>query len=176
MIKMMVTVVIIFTACWLPFNILMLAMDKYRDFFSYWSGTPYLWFACHWLAMSHSCYNPIIYCWMNARFRAGFCTALDHLPCLRRIVPSTGRHRYSNTSSVTGIALTGADPTESSVLHRVNTCTTYVITRRKTQYLPNNCASPARSGSLLLKSYPPNAHYNGHRRLSRLDSYQEDQI
>jgi len=70
----------------------------------------------------------------------------------------------------------GADPNESSVLHRVNTCTTYLSTRRKTQYLANNCASPARSGSLLLKSYPPAAHYNGHRRMSRLDTYPEDQI
>lgn len=33
---------------------------------------PYLWFAFHWLAMSHSCYNPVIYCYMNARFRGGF--------------------------------------------------------------------------------------------------------
>jgi len=43
---------------------------------------------------------------MNARFRAGFGTALDHLPCLRRFVPYTPGYPYSNPS-VTGIALTG---------------------------------------------------------------------
>jgi hypothetical protein len=72
--------------------------------------------------------------------------------------------------------VSGMDPTESSVLHRVNTCTTYVSTRRKTQHLANNCASPARSGSVFRKGCQPTAHYNGHRRLSRLDSCPEDQI
>ncbi|XP_069690366.1 RYamide receptor-like [Periplaneta americana] len=171
---MMVIVVIIFTACWLPFNILMVALDN-DDSISSWPGIPYLWFAFHWLAMSHSCYNPVIYCWMNARFRAGFCTALDHVPCVRRLLPLNARHRHSNTSSVTGIALTGVDPTESSVLHRVNTCTTYVSMRRKTQHHANNCAPAPRSGSIL-KNCPPSVHHNGHRRLSRLDSYPEDQI
>nr|CAB3517167.1 unnamed protein product [Spodoptera littoralis] len=37
-----------------------------------WPGMPYMWFACHWLAMSHCCYNPIIYCYMNNRYRRGF--------------------------------------------------------------------------------------------------------
>ncbi|PNF31659.1 hypothetical protein B7P43_G15739 [Cryptotermes secundus] len=126
--------------------------------------------------MSHSCYNPVIYCWMNTRFRAGFCTAFVRVPCLRRLVPLTARHRHCNTSSVTGMGLTGMDPTESSVLHRVNTCTTYVSTRRKTQHLANNCASPALLGSVSRKGCQPTAHYNGHRRLSRLDSCHEDQI
>ncbi|XP_062539678.1 RYamide receptor-like [Armigeres subalbatus] len=67
MIKMMITVVAVFTVCWLPFNIFMLVpLDP--D----WRPLPYLWFAFHWLAMSHSCYNPIIYCYMNVKFRQGF--------------------------------------------------------------------------------------------------------
>jgi len=37
-----------------------------------WAGLPPLWFGCHWLAMCHSCLNPIIYWWMNARFRQSF--------------------------------------------------------------------------------------------------------
>ncbi|PSN34292.1 hypothetical protein C0J52_23298 [Blattella germanica] len=141
-----------------------------------WPGMPFMWFACHWLAMSHSCYNPVIYCWMNARFRAGFCMAVDHIPCLRRLIPVTTRHRHSNSSSVAGIALTGVDPTESSVLHRVNTCTTYISMRRKNQHMSNNCSTPPRSASVHLRTCPPTAYYNGHRRLSRLDSYPEDNI
>nr|XP_019565640.2 RYamide receptor-like [Aedes albopictus] len=67
MIKMMITVVAVFTVCWLPFNIFMLIpLDP--D----WRPLPYLWFLFHWLAMSHSCYNPIIYCYMNEKFRQGF--------------------------------------------------------------------------------------------------------
>ncbi|XP_055525569.1 RYamide receptor-like [Wyeomyia smithii] len=67
MIKMMITVVLVFTVCWLPFNIFMLIpLDPE------WRLLPYLWFLFHWLAMSHSCYNPIIYCYMNEKFRKGF--------------------------------------------------------------------------------------------------------
>ncbi|XP_058444189.1 RYamide receptor-like [Malaya genurostris] len=67
MIKMMITVVLAFIISWLPFNIFMLIpLDPE------WQPLPYLWFLFHWLAMSHSCYNPIIYCYMNEKFRQGF--------------------------------------------------------------------------------------------------------
>lgn len=75
---------------------------------SQWIGMPYLWFACHWLAMSHSCYNPFIYCWMNARFRAGFCSVIG---C---ILPRRKRRR---------------PPPDT--LGRVNTCATYISVRRQ---------------------------------------------
>lgn len=88
------------------FLFLQVALEKYRSL-AEWSGTSYLWFAFHWLAMSHSCYNPVIYCWMNTRFRAGFCTAFGRVPCVRRLVPLTARHRHCNTSSLTGMGLTG---------------------------------------------------------------------
>ncbi|KAL0281365.1 UNVERIFIED_CONTAM: hypothetical protein PYX00_002371 [Menopon gallinae] len=68
MIRMMVLVVVVFTICWLPFNVMMLMIDHIRS----WEGVAYMWFAFHWLAMSHTCYNPIIYAYMNNRFRMGF--------------------------------------------------------------------------------------------------------
>ncbi|XP_055586842.1 RYamide receptor-like [Uranotaenia lowii] len=127
MIKMMVTVVIVFTICWLPFNFLMIVNVD-----TSWDLLPYVWFGFHWLAMSHSCYNPIIYCYMNARFRSGFILVLHGVPglqqlccCIRHKVPSQlGRNVGSS------VALAGID--EVSHLHRVNTCTTYISTRRKT--------------------------------------------
>ncbi|KAH8306408.1 hypothetical protein KR018_010752, partial [Drosophila ironensis] len=82
MIKMMLTVVIVFTMCWLPFNILQLLLND--EEFASWTPLPYVWFAFHWLAMSHSCYNPIIYCYMNARFRGGFLQIMYRVPGLRR--------------------------------------------------------------------------------------------
>ncbi|RZF41430.1 hypothetical protein LSTR_LSTR000144 [Laodelphax striatellus] len=91
MIKMMVTVVVVFTVCWLPLNIFLLLWEQNPELSS-WELMPHLFFACHWLAMSHTCYNPIIYCWMNSRFRLGFCTALGRVPAA-----SFGRANTSST-------------------------------------------------------------------------------
>ncbi|XP_039277855.1 RYamide receptor-like [Nilaparvata lugens] len=108
MVKMMLTVVAVFTICWLPLNILLITWQS-CDWLSEWSGLPYLWFACHWLAMSHSCYNPFIYCWMNTHFRAGFCGVLG---CA---LPRRKKRRRSSHAPPLG---------------RVNTCATYVSVRR----------------------------------------------
>ncbi|TMW43677.1 hypothetical protein DOY81_011243 [Sarcophaga bullata] len=105
MIKMMVTVVIVFTICWLPFNILILLLND--DVLLAWGPLPYFWFAFHWLAMSHSCYNPIIYCYMNARFRGGFLQIIYRVPglrrccCLRRYLRTRGERSYEATGEMT---------------------------------------------------------------------------
>ena len=50
----------------------------------FWTHTPHVWFICHWLAMSHACYNPLILFWMNTKFREGYLLALYRLlPCCR---------------------------------------------------------------------------------------------
>ena len=48
-----------------------------------WAGMRYLWTAFHWLAMSHTCHNPVILCWMNAKFRSGFSRVVERVPLLR---------------------------------------------------------------------------------------------
>uniref|UniRef100_A0A1B0GFG4 G-protein coupled receptors family 1 profile domain-containing protein n=1 Tax=Glossina morsitans morsitans TaxID=37546 RepID=A0A1B0GFG4_GLOMM len=124
MIKMMVTVVIVFTMCWLPFNILILLLND--EEFRLWGPLPYIWFAFHWLAMSHSCYNPIIYCYMNARFRGGFLQIIHRVPGLRRCCCL--RHFFHSRDDRSYEA-TGID--DAFHLQRVNTCTTYISSRRK---------------------------------------------
>jgi len=72
-----------------------------------WKPLPYVWFAFHWLAMSHSCYNPIIYCYMNARFRGGFLQIMYRVPglrrccCLHRYLRSRGERSYEATGEMT---------------------------------------------------------------------------
>ncbi|CAD6994689.1 unnamed protein product [Ceratitis capitata] len=99
---MMVTVVIVFTMCWLPFNVLVILIndDAYRE----WEPLPFIWFGFHWLSMSHSCYNPIIYCYMNARFRGGFLQITYRVPFLRRsccLKRYRGERNYDATGEMT---------------------------------------------------------------------------
>lgn len=94
-----------------------------------WSGIPYLWFATHWLAMSHSCYNPVIYCWMNARFRAGFCQAFSVVPGLKECA---AKHHINANGSHSLVM------TDHCNLHRHNTYSTYISVRNHKNTLMNH--------------------------------------
>lgn len=68
-----------------------------------------IWVACHWLAMSNSCYNPIVYCWMSDKFRTGFYQAFRWCPCLlgRRSMSYAGG-RLSTTVNGREMSMTAA--------------------------------------------------------------------
>uniref|UniRef100_A0A0C9QZ06 NepYr protein n=1 Tax=Fopius arisanus TaxID=64838 RepID=A0A0C9QZ06_9HYME len=167
MIKMMMTVVIAFTICWLPFNVLTLVLDNNESINS-WRGLPFAWTALHWLSMSHSCYNPVIYCWMSGKFRLGFIKALGRIPGLRKLLPDRRLAAY-NTSTA-GVPLTGFDGANCTGLRRMNTCTTYVSVRRKTDVCHG---MPVRSASF--RHCEP-ARSNQHRIFMKLEGQAEDQI
>ncbi|XP_060066614.1 RYamide receptor-like [Ylistrum balloti] len=79
-IKMMITVVIIYAICWLPLHALNIAGDVDPSIYDI-KGMNYIWMTSHWLAMSNCMYNPFIYCWMNAKFRNGFLKVLNCFTC-----------------------------------------------------------------------------------------------
>ncbi|XP_035398462.1 G-protein coupled receptor 83 isoform X2 [Cygnus atratus] len=64
-IKMLMLVVVLFAVCWFPLNcyVVLLSSQTIRT-------NNALYFAFHWLAMSSTCYNPFIYCWLNDSFRS----------------------------------------------------------------------------------------------------------
>ncbi|VVC97392.1 unnamed protein product [Leptidea sinapis] len=68
---MMIVVVVIFAVCWLPFHTYFLVTSYYPDVVNY-EHIQEIYLGIYWLAMSNSMYNPIIYCWMNSKFRRGF--------------------------------------------------------------------------------------------------------
>ncbi|XP_076393375.1 RYamide receptor-like isoform X1 [Megachile rotundata] len=171
MVKMIVTVVIVFTICWLPYNILMLIIDN-NEALSNWSGLPLIWMALHWLAMSHSCYNPVIYCWMNARFRTGFITAIGRLPGMHRILRTDRAYNNNYNASTIDVPLTDPHGSGHSLLRRMNTCMTYISVRRKTN---GSHTAPARSASFRDDSFRPSTQPL-QRQFTCLESHSEEQL
>lgn len=94
MVKMMITVVIIYALCWLPLHTITIAGDLHPTVWNF----PYIqvvWIACHWLAMSNCCYNPIVYCWMNSKFRNGFKYILRWCPCVHYVEGKTDANKMT---------------------------------------------------------------------------------
>ncbi|XP_063906741.1 tachykinin-like peptides receptor 99D isoform X2 [Zophobas morio] len=103
-VKMMMVVVIIFAVCWLPYHLYFIVTSYFPEI----TNSTYIqetYLAIYWLAMSNSMYNPIIYCWMNARFRRGFKQFFSCLPFIqvspgaltRREVLTSRRRSYSGS-------------------------------------------------------------------------------
>lgn len=74
--KMLIAVVAVFSVCWFPLNCYVVLLSS-----NVIQANNALYFTFHWLAMSSTCYNPFIYCWLNHSFRA----ELRALPLISRI-------------------------------------------------------------------------------------------
>lgn len=70
-VKMMIVVVVIFALCWLPMHLYLILANHYT-FVTEYKYIQQIYLVIFLMAMSNSMYNPIIYCWMNSRFREGF--------------------------------------------------------------------------------------------------------
>ncbi|XP_048507058.1 tachykinin-like peptides receptor 99D isoform X2 [Athalia rosae] len=121
-VKMMIVVVVIFAVCWLPFHVYFIVTSSLPEI----TNEPYIqevFLAIYWLAMSNSMYNPIIYCWMNSRFRRGFAQFFSWCPWVRVAPePSLSRSeavtsRYSCTGSPEGNARISRNGTVRIPLH-----------------------------------------------------------
>lgn len=88
----MICVVSAFSLCWMPLNVYNLLMMIDGPTVNSSPYAEYVYFGCHWLAMSHTCYNPLIYCWLNAKFRQGF----TRLFCSRTARRSQRRNTYTS--------------------------------------------------------------------------------
>uniref|UniRef100_A0A3P8ULB8 Neuromedin-K receptor n=1 Tax=Cynoglossus semilaevis TaxID=244447 RepID=A0A3P8ULB8_CYNSE len=70
-VKMMIIVVVTFALCWLPYHIYFILTGVSKPL-NKWKYIQQVYLSVLWLAMSSTMYNPIIYCCLNSRFRAGF--------------------------------------------------------------------------------------------------------
>ncbi|CEF70996.1 Probable G-protein coupled receptor 83 [Strongyloides ratti] len=67
-ITMLILVVTFFTLCWLPLETYLL-LNEVQPQINDWHYINILFFCCHWLAMSNSCFNPIIYGLYNEKYK-----------------------------------------------------------------------------------------------------------
>ncbi|KAB1282542.1 Neuromedin-K receptor, partial [Camelus dromedarius] len=81
-VKMMIIVVVTFAVCWLPYHIYFILTAIYQQL-NRWKYIQQVYLASFWLAMSSTMYNPIIYCCLNKRFRAGFKRAFRWCPFIK---------------------------------------------------------------------------------------------
>ncbi|XP_067129464.1 prolactin-releasing peptide receptor-like [Centruroides vittatus] len=75
--RMLISMVMIFGASWLPLNVYNLVVDFYIPA-AQWKYLSAFYFLSHAAAMSSTCYNPFLYAWLNENFRKEFKTVL---PC-----------------------------------------------------------------------------------------------
>ncbi|KAL4239857.1 hypothetical protein ACF0H5_000657 [Mactra antiquata] len=99
-VKMLIIVVAMFGICWLPIHLFALLYDFKPEVFGQFSHSTLtsIYIAVHWLAMSNSFANPLIYGFTNESFRADLIT-LFHMwfpccVCLTRMLP---RHSSGST-------------------------------------------------------------------------------
>ncbi|XP_042148774.1 tachykinin-like peptides receptor 86C [Ixodes scapularis] len=63
-VKMLFTVVVLFTVSWLPYHIYFIYVFHHPKV-AYVDYIQHVYLAMYWLAMSHAMYNPIVYYFMN---------------------------------------------------------------------------------------------------------------
>ncbi|XP_037328851.2 tachykinin receptor 3a [Pungitius pungitius] len=81
-VKMMIIVVVTFALCWLPYHIYFIVTGLNKGLRK-WKYIQQVYLSVLWLAMSSTMYNPIIYCCLNSRFRAGFKRAFRWCPFIQ---------------------------------------------------------------------------------------------
>ncbi|CAM1296138.1 GPR83 (predicted) [Pycnogonum litorale] len=90
--RMLVSMVVIFGVCWLPFNMMNLILDINNDLI-HESIHTLCFITVHVIAMSSICYNPFLYAWLNENFRREFRSIT---PC---IVGKDNMRRISTTNT-----------------------------------------------------------------------------
>ncbi|XP_037530858.1 tachykinin receptor 3a isoform X4 [Nematolebias whitei] len=81
-VKMMIIVVVTFALCWLPYHVYFIVTGFNKRLVK-WKYIQQVYLSVLWLAMSSTMYNPIIYCCLNSRFRAGFKRAFRWCPFIK---------------------------------------------------------------------------------------------
>ena len=91
---MLVTVVSLFAICWLPLHAFITCIDFHPDLMDYKTAAQKhflvaVFYVVHWLAMSNSFINPIIYGFLNDGFRVRY-----HAPVIKMRMYDMSRNQF----------------------------------------------------------------------------------
>lgn len=78
---MLVVVVVNYALAWLPLHVMTLVGDKNPHIYNE-QYVHVLWLFAQLLAFSNAASNPVIYGWMNPKFRSGYCYVLHKIYCI----------------------------------------------------------------------------------------------
>lgn len=100
-INVVVTVVIVFLVCQLPYNVLLLrkaeTLSKQKSNCQENKNDTYALFITETLAFFHCCLNPVIYAFIGVKFRNYFLKIMQDLWCFKKVcMPRTHRSRASS--------------------------------------------------------------------------------
>lgn len=143
-------VVLMFILSWLPLHLhsaITHFIPEVRIFSDELQLNSYVisFFACHWLAMAHSCVDPIIYSFMSSSFRVSGrqrlrrCNAMKCLQCLELCSlmrsPFFYRRSLFTCAARNSVLSTFAPPFEETILPRCSLLTIKVFAQRNVQLM-----------------------------------------
>uniref|UniRef100_A0A7E5A1H7 G_PROTEIN_RECEP_F1_2 domain-containing protein n=1 Tax=Panagrellus redivivus TaxID=6233 RepID=A0A7E5A1H7_PANRE len=96
LLRMLITMVLVFGVCWLPLN----TLNVMRDFVGHAPLQPYFTMAyigAHMISMLGTAFNPILYAWMNDNFRECF---IKTVPLLRWVLSEKAESQRESSNKV----------------------------------------------------------------------------
>ncbi|XP_033747097.1 RYamide receptor-like [Pecten maximus] len=121
-IKMIVVVVIAYLLSWLPIHVITIVGDLDQSIFDA-DYVHMMWLSAHWLAFSNSGVNPVIYFWMNSKFRHNLVVCFNMKCCF------PGKHQksleYKNSFAMTSYRKSNGVRSDSAVNDTSMTITSY---------------------------------------------------
>ncbi|GAB0086197.1 tachykinin-like peptides receptor 99D [Sergentomyia squamirostris] len=128
-VRMFIIIVTIFGICWLPYHLFFIYAYHNNQVTST-SYVQQMYLAFYWLAMSNAMVNPLIYYWMNGRFRVYFQEIICY--CCLRLYKA---HNKGTTDKIPGIL---SRRNSQSDFNRTKSCRPKSVSVQWHQTIPGN--------------------------------------
>jgi len=142
----MIAVVTLYAVCWLPVHVVQITGEINPDIYKL-NNFRLVWNFIQWLGQSHACCNPVIYFWMNKKFRIGFVRILKLMVCnLKESV-----HRRQSTTHYS-MTMNLHSRQNSDISHRFSSCAhefgTTLNRHERNSSVSMNSTLPRKTGDL----------------------------